>query len=117
MKGLLCGFAAVVFALASSAAASLSWTSTTVNTGRISTCFHFAQDSFQSLGYQDIRITPGVEVSGSKAGVYVAVTCLVTEAHATAMVMASGDDAALVSSLQAEMADRVSTASCFETCH
>lgn len=110
--------AAFVLALVSgAAAASLSWMSTTVNPGRVSTCLRFAQESLRSLGYQGVRVTPGVEVAGSKSGVYVTVTCLNTSAHATAMVMAVGDDAALASTLKSELVDRVSRESCIETCN
>ncbi|GAA4018389.1 hypothetical protein GCM10022631_34190 [Deinococcus rubellus] len=108
---------ALMIAFASSAsAASLYWTSTPTNAGRTSTCLSFAQSSFRYLGYQGIRVTPGIEVSGSKSGVYVAVTCIGTQPRATAMVMAVGDDGNLVNKLQGEMALRVSKVICFDTC-
>lgn len=117
MNRVLTLMAAVTISLASSAdAASLYWTSTSTNAGRTSTCLSFAGDSFRSLGYQSIRVTRGVEVSGSKSGVYVAVTCIGTQPRATAVVMAVGDDGNLVNKLQAEMALRVSKVICFDTC-
>jgi len=119
MKRTFCTLvAALAIAFASSAsAASLYWTSTPTNAGRTSTCLSFARDSFRSLGYQGIRVTPGVEVSGNKSGVYVAVTCIGTQPRATAMVMAVGDDGTLVNRLQGEMALRISKVICFDTCN
>ncbi|AZI42566.1 hypothetical protein EHF33_07250 [Deinococcus psychrotolerans] len=117
MNRVLTLIAALTISLTSSADASyLYWTSTSTNAGRTNTCLSFAQSTLSYLGYQGIRVTKGLEVSGSKAGVYVAVTCIGTRPRATAMVMAVGDDGNLVNKLQAEVALRVSKVICFDTC-
>ncbi|TSA83720.1 hypothetical protein FNU79_12000 [Deinococcus detaillensis] len=114
MSRILILIAAVTLSLTSSADASyLYWTSTSTKAERISTCLRFAKDGFSDLGYKGIRFTPGVEVSGSKSGVYVAVTCIGTQPRATAVVMGMGGDGKLVNKLQAELAQRISLYFCF----
>jgi len=71
-------------------AAYLRWASTAVKTSSLNTCFSFAHHTLSKKGYGSIHKTSS-EVTGSKGGAYVAVTCIGTAPNATAMIMVMSD--------------------------
>jgi dienelactone hydrolase len=92
----LSGFVAVVASLSAAGdanAASLYWTKTPVKSASVKTCLSFASTAMRAAGMQNIRVS-SMEVAGSRAGAYVAITCFNTAPLATAIVMATGDDLA-----------------------
>ena len=72
-------------------AAFLRWASTPVKTSSVATCFQFAQHALSRKGFASIR-KAGSEVTGSKSGAYVAITCVKTAPNATAIVMVISDN-------------------------
>lgn len=69
----------------------LYWGSPTLNTGSVRTGFDFASDALRLEGFSNIRRSAS-EVTGSKGGTYVAITCVGTAPRVTAVVMVTGSN-------------------------
>lgn len=72
-------------------AVSLYWTKTPVKSASVKTCLSFASTAMSEVGMQNIRVS-SMEIAGTRAGVYAAITCFATAPQATAIVMAAGDN-------------------------
>jgi hypothetical protein len=89
-------------------AAALYWTKFQVKTQREARCMDFAYGAATQQGLQNIRRIP-IEVSGTKGGVYVALTCVGRGGGlpAIAFVIAMGEDQANVIAIRDQVASQI----------
>jgi hypothetical protein len=91
MRAVIMLCAALVPAVLSSvpaSAASLFWSKFAVQTNGEGGCYTLARGAARDLALQGVRVTPNLEVAGSKDGVYISITCV----GRIAIVMAMADN-------------------------
>jgi len=88
--------------------ASLYWSKFPVRTQHEARCMEFAYGAASQQGLQNIRRIP-IEVSGSKAGVYVSMSCVGRGAglQAIAIVIAMGENHATVLAIRDQLAGQI----------
>ncbi len=84
----------------------LYWGSTTLTTGSIRTGFDFATDALRGEGFANIRRSAS-EVTGSKGGTYVAITCVGTAPRVTAIVMVTGGNNAATAQIRNQVVQKI----------
>jgi hypothetical protein len=89
-------------------AAALYWTKFQVKTQNEARCMEFAYGAATQQGLQNIRRIP-IEVSGTKAGVYVSLTCVGRGGGlpAIAFVIAMGEDHTNVIAIRDQLASQI----------